>query len=338
MLRSLVRAFASSKPAGGVQLVKQLREATSAGILDCKKALDASGGDVDAAVRWLREKGLAKAKAKAARTAAEGLVAVRIDGSRAAVVEMNTETDFLAANEDFQALLAQVAQSLLDTAELTTVVDPQSKSAQVVDLDAFKAASGLDKTIQEFVAKCGENVQLRRAALIETSEAGVIGTYVHQRKQDGMGRIGVLVALEPVAEGGETAAAEAATKVASSVAMHVAADSPLALQRDGVPHDVVDAEMQVAVSQAAQTGKNERVQASIVTGKMNKWYQDVALLDQIYGLSDDDISVGKLVARDAPGFAISSYARFMTGEGIQPRSADFAAEVEAAKAAAAGGQ
>jgi elongation factor Ts len=293
--------------------VKQLREATGAGMMDAKKALTENDGDMEAATDWLRAKGLAKAAKKSGRTAAEGLAAVATKDGVGVAVEVNSETDFVARNAEFQAMVAEIAQVALG-------VDG--------DVQALKAASMGGKTVGEIVtdkvATIGENMSVRRFARL-TGDA--VASYVHNAAAPGMGKIGVLVALQ-------TDKPEAAQEIGRQVAMHVAATNPASLSEADLDPALVEREKQVLTDQARESGKPDNVIEKMIVGRMNKFFQEVCLLKQTFVINPD-LSVEKAVAeagKAAGGtMAVSGFVRFAVGEGIEKEEEDFAAEV--AKAA-----
>jgi elongation factor Ts len=295
--------------------VKELREKTGAGMMDCKKALGETGGDLNAAVDWLRAKGLAAAQKKASRVAAEGLVAVAIAGTTGAVVEVNSETDFVAKNDQFQALAKGAA-----TAALATGEDVEALGGQKI---------GTGRTVSEeithLVATIGENMRVRRAKKLAVGQ-GVVASYIHNQVSPGMGKIGVLVALE------STGNAEALTALGKQVAMHIAAANPQSLDVAQLDPASVERERAVLTEQAAGSGKNADIVAKMVEGRLRKFYQDVVLLEQTW-VHDGETKVAKVIA-DAAKTAgapvkLAGFIRFGLGEGIEREQKDFAAEVAA---------
>ena len=287
-------------------LVKELREKSGAGMMDCKKALGETDGDLDAAVDWLRTKGLAAAAKKAGRVAAEGLVGVAVDGSKGAVVEINAETDFVSRNDQFQAFVSTVSKLAL---------------ASGGDLDAL---TGMDypetgRTVGEelthLISTIGENMNIRRVQVLE-AEGGEVAAYVHGAIADGLGKIGVLVA----ASGAEAAA------FGKQVAMHVAATNPASLSRDDLDPAIVEREKQVLTEQARESGKPEEIIEKMIVGRINKFYGEVCLLEQVFVI-DGETKVSK--AAQAAGVEVKAFARFGLGEGIEKKEEDFAAEVAA---------
>lgn len=296
--------------------VKQLRDMTGAGMMDCKAALAETNGDIEAAVDWLRKKGIAKADKKAGRTAAEGLVGVASDGTSAVVVEVNSETDFVARNDAFQDLVRDVAKAALGTDGARDAVG------------AAKAGSGksVDDTIKDAVATIGENMNLRRSAKLSVP-AGAVATYVHNAVADGLGKIGVLVAIETTGD------AEAARAFARQVTMHVAAASPLALTPEEVDASAVAREKGIFAAQARESGKPENIIEKMVEGRMRKFFEEVVLLKQAFVLNPDLTVEAALKAAEkeigAPA-KITGFVRFALGEGVEKEETDFAAEVAAA--------
>jgi len=287
-------------------LVKELREKTSAGMMDCKKALNETNGDLEAAADWLRTKGIAKADKKASRVAAEGLVAVALDGTTGALVEINSETDFVARNDGFQAAVAEVAQLAL-TANSNE------------ELAAAKTASGDDVTefFKKLVGKIGENMAFRRMAKLSVTDGAVAG-YIHNAVTDGMGKIGVLVALE--SSGDKTKLEDLAKKIA----MHVAATNPLALSVEDLDPSVVDKERTMLKAEAIESGKPEAIVDKMVEGRMQKFFKESVLLTQIF-VMDGERTIAKVIEDEAA----ARYVRMGLGEGIEKKEEDFAAEVAA---------
>ena len=301
-------------------MVKDLREQTGAGMMDCKQALSENGGDIEAAVDWLRKKGLSKAAKKSGRVAAEGLVAVASRAKEGAVVEVNSETDFVARNEQFQAMVNDIAQLALDHGK---------------DAEALGAATYPDKShsvtdhLKEMVGTIGENMTLRRSAHLSVSE-GVVASYVHNKVVEGAGKIGVLVALESA---GDTEKLEA---LGRQLAMHIAALSPVALTADDVPEDVIAKEREIVLERekAANPDRPEEHLIKRVDKLMGKeFYDQVVLLQQKFVMDQKKTVEAALkdAAKDvgAP-VAIAAFERIMLGEGIEKEESDFAAEVAAA--------
>ncbi len=295
-------------------LVKELREKTGAGMMDCKKALAETAGSLDEAVDWLRKKGLAAAAKKAGRVAAEGLVAVALDGLTGAVVEVNAETDFVARNDQFQALARGVAKVALTSG---------------ADVEALKAAAypGTGRTVAEeithAVATIGENMSLRRVKTLSVPEGAVV-PYVHNSLGDGIGKIGVLVALKSAGK------KDVLEGLGKQIAMHIAATNPQSLSVADLDQSLVEREKSVLTDQAAGSGKPAEIIAKMVEGRIRKFYQEVVLLEQTFVI-DGETPVNKVLANAAKEAGapveIAAFARFQLGEGIEKAADDFAAEV-----------
>jgi elongation factor Ts len=295
-------------------LVKDLREKTGAGMMDCKAALEANDGNVESAIDWLRTKGLAKAAKKSGRVAAEGLVAVAVKGNRGVVVEVNSETDFVARNEEFQALVRTVADVALE------------KKADVEALlgTHYPGGGTVQEAISNAIATIGENMTLRRAAELHVAH-GVVGQYIHNSIAPGVGKIGVIVALE------STGSAVELGTLGRQVAMHIAAASPLALDGSGLDQAVVAREKAVLAEKNA--GKPAHVLEKIIESGLKSYYKEVCLLDQVF-VHDGAKSVAQAV-KEAEGrvgapIAVKGFFRYALGEGIEKQESDFAAEVAAA--------
>jgi elongation factor Ts len=295
--------------------VKELRETTGAGMMDCKKALLEVNGNLEEAVDWLRKKGLAKAAKKAGRAAAEGLIAVISDGKKAAMIELNSETDFVARNEQFQALCENVAKVALNNGS---------------DVDSLKAAdlngASVEQNIAEAIATIGENMNLRRSASLEVKN-GFVSSYVHNAVKSGLGKIGVLVAIETDKED------DRIKDMGKQIAMHVAAAKPEALNRDGVDASSLERERAVFKDQAIASGKNESIAEKMVEGRIRKFYEEVVLLEQMF-VMDGKTPISEVVANVAKetgsNVKLVDYAMFILGEGVEKEESDFAAEVAAA--------
>ena len=292
-------------------LVKDLRERTGAGFSDCKKALVESDGELEAAIDWLRKKGLSAAAKKSGRVAAEGLIGVASAPNRAVMVEVNAETDFVARNDAFQAFVTQVALVALQVGE---------------DVEAIKAAPypGGGRTVGEeltqLIATIGENMNIRRARLLKVQQ-GAVASYMHQAIKPGLGKIGVLVAIEGSSEIG------ALETLGRQVGMHVAATRPDALDTDSVDPAALERERAVLSEQARASGKAEPIIAKMVEGRIRKYYEEVVLLEQLW-VHDGESRVRAVVAK--AGAKLVGFDRFQLGEGIEKETGDFAAEVAAA--------
>ena len=279
-------------------LVKELRDTTGAGMMDAKKALTETDGNIEAAIDWLRTKGLAKAAKKAGRTAADGLVCVAVNGGLAVAVEVKSETDFVGKNAEFQEMVSGITNTALG----------------VSDIDALKSADMNGKTVSDVVtdkiATIGENMSVRRMAKVEGE---VVGSYVHTAAAEGMGKIGVLVALKG---GDET--------IAKQIAMHVAATNPASLSENDLDPAVIEREKSVLTEQARESGKPDAVIEKMIVGRIKKFYSEITLINQSF-VMNPDITVGQ-AAKDA-GAEILSFVRLEVGDGIEKKEEDFAAEV-----------
>jgi elongation factor Ts len=295
--------------------VKELREMTGAGMMDCKKALTETAGDFEEAVDWLRKKGLAAAAKKAGRTAAEGLIGLALDGPRGALVEVNSETDFVARNEQFQAFVRSAAELAL------------SAGGDLDKLAATQTPAGgaLGEELTRLIGTIGENLILRRTAAL-TADPGVVAGYVHNQTAPGLGKIGVLVALQSSGD------AAALADLGKKLAMHVAAAVPLAIDKDGVDASLLEREREILAEQARASGKPEEIVAKMVEGRLHKYYEEVCLLEQTYVI-DGETKIAKVLeqaAKDLGGeVKVTGMARFLLGEGIDRAESDFAAEVAA---------
>ncbi|MBT3558901.1 MAG: elongation factor Ts [Rhodospirillales bacterium] len=301
-------------------LVKELRETSGAGMMDCKKALSETDGDLEQAVDWLRTKGLGAAAKKAGRTASEGLIGVHVDGNAGAMVEINAETDFVGRNETFQQFVLTVAKVALE---------------QGGDMDKIKAASypGEERNVEEqlthLIATIGENMSLRRAEVVSVDE-GTMSAYLHNQLVPGIGKIGVLVALKSSGD------ADVLSGLGKQIAMHIAASNPASISRDDLDPALVERERTVLSDQARESGKPEEIIEKMVEGRIRKYYEEICLLDQVFAI-DGETRVEKVLegaAKDAGApVVVDRFVAYKLGEGIEKDESDFAAEV----AAAAGG-
>ncbi|MFN7400017.1 MAG: translation elongation factor Ts [Sandaracinobacter sp.] len=298
-------------------LVKELRDRTGAGMMDCKKALSETGGDFEKAVDWLRTQGLASAAKKAGRTAAEGLVGVVVDGNRGAVIEVNSETDFVAKNAQFQDFVAAVAKVSLKT----------GADIEALLATAYPAGGGtVQQVLTNNIATIGEQQAVRRAAIVEAT--GAVASYVHNAAAPDRGKIGVLVAID------STAADKAAlATLGKQIAMHIAAANPLALTADDIDPALLERERAIAAEKAAASGKPADIVERMVDGAVRKFAGEQALLSQVFVI-DGKSKVSDVVAAQAKVLGaevtISKFVRFQLGEGIEKKESDFAAEVAAA--------
>lgn len=300
-------------------MVKELREKTGAGMMDCKKALAENSGDMDQAIDWLRTKGLSTADKKSGRVASDGLVAVATDGAKAAVVEVNSETDFVARNESFQALASNIAQASLsadgDVAALLGAPYPGSSNT-------------VEAHLKDAIATIGENMTVRRTAVLSVDE-GVVASYVHNAAAPGLGKIGVLVALK------SAGSADQLNEIGRQIAMHVAASSPLAITVEELDPEVVDRERGVYTEQARESGKPDNIVEKMVEGRLRKYYEQVVLLKQAFVVDTDktvDQALKDAAASAGSPIEITGMVRFGLGEGIEKEETDFAAEVAAMSA------
>jgi elongation factor Ts len=285
------------------QMVKELREKTGVGMMDCKAALNETSGDMEAAVDWLRTKGLAKAAKKAGRVAAEGLIAVAGSGNRAAIVELNSETDFVSRNDQFQALVKAVAEAALAT-------DGKLESVLKASL---KGGSTVESAITDAVATIGENMTLRRTAVVIVDK-GVVASYVHAAIAPGLGKIGVLVGMKSDGDAGKLAA------LGRQVAMHVAAAAPLAVDADRLDQETVQRERAIFAEQARESGKPEAIVEKMVEGRLRKFYEEATLMKQAFVMDSERTveTVLKDAAKDVGGpVTVTDFVAFRLGEGIQ---------------------
>lgn len=297
--------------------VKNLRERTGAGMMDCKKALEETGGAIEAAVDMLRAKGLAAAAKKSSRTAAEGLVGVAVEATRGVAVEVNSETDFVAKNDQFQNFVAKVTAVALGAG---------SDDVEALKQQPFGDGGSIGEALTNSVATIGENQQIRRMKSVSVSQ-GVVVPYMHNAAAPNLGKIGVLVALE------SEAAADVLEPLGKQIAMHIAAAFPLALDAASLDPELIDRERKIAAEKAAESGKPENVQEKMVEGAVNKFAKENALLSQVF-VMDNKTPVAQVVeqaGKDAGAkIVLKDYVRFQLGEGIEKEESDFAAEVAAA--------
>jgi elongation factor Ts len=298
------------------KLVKELRDKTGAGMMDCKKALSETSGDLESAVDWLRQQGLAAAAKKAGRLAAEGLVGIALADGRGAVVEVNSETDFVARNPGFQEFVHRVSGLALEAEGDLAVL----KS---------KTAPGATETVEEettrLISEIGENLSLRRTGALAINP-GVVASYVHNQEAPNLGRIGVLVALESEGD------SQALLELGKRLAMHVAATSPLAIGIDDLDSEVVERERNIFTEQAKASGKPKEIIGKMVEGRLRKFYQETVFLEQVY-VVDGETRISKVLEQAAKELGspvrVAGILRFAIGEGIEREEKDFAAEVAA---------
>lgn len=298
-------------------LVKELREKSGAGMMDCKKALTENNGDIEAAIDWLRAKGIAKADKKSGRTAAEGLIGINGAGTSAVVVEVNSETDFVARNDAFQDLVRGVASVAIGT----------DGSVDAIGAATYPASGkNVTDTIKDAIAHIGENMTLRRAVKLSV-EDGVVATYIHNAVADGLGKLGVLVALK------STGNKDVLSAIGRQVAMHIAATNPLAIRAEEVDAAVAERERNVFIEQSRASGKPDAIIEKMVEGRMRKFFEEVALLSQAFVINPDQTVGDAIKAAEKEAGApieVTGMARLLLGEGIEKEESDFAAEVAAA--------
>ena len=296
-------------------LVKELREKSGAGMMDCKKALSETNGDMEAAIDWLRTKGLATAAKKSGRVASEGLVAFAVDGTRGALIELNAETDFVARNTEFQEFASTLASLALNADDIDALGG----------VDYPGAGRNVSEELTHKIATIGENMSLRRMETVSVG-AGSVVSYMHNSTAPGLGRIGVLVALESSAD------AAVLEELGKQIAMHIAATSPASLSVDDLDPESVQRERDVLIEQAKASGKPQEIAEKMVEGRMKKYYQEVVLLEQT-SVIDGETQIAGVVANAAKSagtdIELKAFARFNLGEGIEKEETDFAAEVAA---------
>jgi elongation factor Ts len=296
--------------------VKELREMTGVGMMDCKKALEETAGDMEAAVDWLRTRGLAKAAKKAGRVAAEGLVGVAKEGTRAAIVEVNSETDFVARNDQFQGIVGNVAKLAVEAA---------GNVEKLAEMPFPGTGRSVAAELTDAIAKIGENMNLRRSAVVEVKD-GVIGSYVHNTVKPGLGKLGVIVGLESTGDKNVLAG------LGKQLAMHIANTNPASVSSDDIDPALVAKEREIYTEQAKESGKPAEVIAKMVEGRVRKFFEEATLLAQTFVI-DGESKVKDIVAKaekeaGAP-IKVTKFVRYALGEGIEKQESDFAAEVAA---------
>src|SRR5215471_19263360 len=294
-------------------MVKELRDKTGAGMMDCKAALTETGGDFEAAIDWLRKKGLSKAAKKAGRVAAEGLIGVSSGGNAGALVEVNAETDFVAKNDQFKQFVKRAAELALEE---------DGDLQKLLQRDVTNGST-VEQTLTQLVSTIGENLSVRRSIALAV-EPGVVASYVHNATSPELGKIGVLVALKSAGDKAKLVA------LGRQIAMHVAAASPLALKPEHLPKEIVERERKVQADAARQSGKTENVIEKMIEGRMRKYYEEAVLLHQIFVI-DQETPVAKVIEKASKDLGapveIDGYVRFQVGEGIEKIDSDFADEV-----------
>ena len=294
-------------------LVKDLREKTGAGMMECKKALTEANGDLDAAIDYLRKKGLSVAAKKANRIASQGLVGVKSNGKKGAIIELNSETDFVAKNDEFQKLASCILDAAVDNGDLEVVKKAPLNGKSIAD------------NLTDLIAKIGENMTLRRTDSLSVGK-GVVASYIHNATAPNLGKIGVLVALESDADPVKL------QEIAKQIAMHIAATAPQALDIDSLDKNAVEHERSIYSEQAKASGKPDHIIEKMVEGRIRKFYEEVVLLEQAY-IMDPDKKVKDIINEASKELAapvhLKAYVRFALGEGIEKKQEDFAAEVNA---------
>ncbi len=298
-------------------LVKELRDLTGAGMMDCKKALSESDANVEAGVDWLRTKGLSKAAKKSGRIAAEGLVAAISSGNKGVLVEINAETDFVSRNEEFQNFVEEIAK---------IAADKDGDNDAILASDYPNTDRSVAEQLTHNIATIGENMSFRRAKILSV-ENGVVASYVHSALKPGLGRIGVLIALSSSAD------VNILTALGKQIAMHVAASSPMFLCRDDVDASVIERERAVLTQQAEESGRPANIIEKMVEGRIRKYYEEICLLDQTFVI-DNETKIAKVIENAAKEIGsdikLTAFAKYSLGEGIEKKQDDFAAEVAAA--------
>ena len=298
------------------QQVKELRDSTGVGMMDCKKALAETNGDMEAAIDWLRTRGLAKAAKKAGRVAAEGLVAVAIEGTRGAIVEVNSETDFVARNQQFQDIVGNAAQLALAT-------DGNVETLGATDYPG--TGRSVSDELTNAIATIGENMTLRRSAVVSVSD-GVIGNYVHNAVKPGMGKLAIIVGLE------STGNKDVLAPLGKQIAMHIANTAPLSVSSEDIDPEIVSRERAIFAEQARESGKPDDIVAKMVEGRVRKYYEEVTLLAQVFVIDGERRVSDVIKAAEAEAGApikVTGFVRYALGEGIAKEETDFAAEVAA---------
>jgi elongation factor Ts len=300
-------------------MVKELRDKTGAGMMDCKQALIENKGNVEAAIDWLRKKGLSKAAKKSGRIAAEGLIGVAVEGSAGTILEVNSETDFVARNAQFQDMVRQITRLALKS---------EGDLGRLLAMTFPGKTISVEEHVREMIATIGENMSVRRTALLKAGGDGIVADYIHNRAAEGLGKMGVLVALE--SKGDKTRLAE----FGRQIAMHVAAAAPLAVTAEDLDKSVIERERQIYLEQAKASGKPQDIIEKMAEGRLRKeFFQQVVLMQQIYVL--DGKSTVEQAVKAAAGTVgapvrITGFVRYALGEGIERKEEDFAAEVAAA--------
>ena len=292
-------------------MVKELREKTGVGMMDCKLALKENNGNIEASIDWLRTKGIAKAAKKEGRVASEGLISIENNGNVASVIEVNSETDFVARNEDFQKVVKKLSALSLESENLDELIKKQVDERNISVKDY----------ITEMIASIGENINLRRLSKISLKNNGIISSYIHNQVIEGMGKIGVVVALESEAD------KSILEDLGKKIAMHIAATNPISISIDEIPEDVLTREKNILSEEARASGKPEEIIEKMTEGRLKKYYQESVLLEQIFVVDGESKVSDILNSIDNP-IKITSFVRMGLGEGIEKKNEDFADEVD----------
>lgn len=291
-------------------LVKELREKTGVGMMDCKTALLENNGDIESSIDWLRTKGIAKAAKKEGRVASEGLISIKKDESVAAIIEINSETDFVARNEDFQEVAKILSQLAISSNDLDDLLTKKLSDKDVLVKDY----------LTEMIASIGENINLRRMKKI-INDNGVISSYIHNQVVDGMGKIGVLVSLESDCDKSQL------SDLGKKIAMHIAATNPISINIDGIPKETLDREKKILIEEAKDSGKPEDIIEKMTEGRLKKFYQESVLLEQTF-VVDGESKIEEILNSLEKPVVITEFIRMGLGEGIEKKSEDFANEVD----------
>ena len=292
-------------------MVKELREKTGVGMMDCKLALKENNGNIEASIDWLRTKGIAKAAKKEGRVASEGLISIENNGNVASVIEVNSETDFVARNEDFQKVVKKLSALSLESENLDELIKKQVDERNISVKDY----------ITEMIASIGENINLRRLSKISLKNNGIISSYIHNKVIEGMGKIGVVVALESEAD------KSILEDLGKKIAMHIAATNPISISIDEIPEDVLTREKNILSEEARASGKPEEIIEKMTEGRLKKYYQESVLLEQIF-VVDGESKVSDILNSIENPVKITSFVRMGLGEGIEKKNEDFADEVD----------
>ena len=292
-------------------MVKELREKTGVGMMDCKLALKENNGNIEASIDWLRTKGIAKAAKKEGRVASEGLISIENNGNVASVIEVNSETDFVARNEDFQKVVKKLSALSLESENLDELIKKQVDERNISVKDY----------ITEMIASIGENINLRRLSKISLKNNGIISSYIHNQVIEGMGKIGVVVALESDAD------KSILEDLGKKIAMHIAATNPISISIDEIPEDVLTREKNILSEEARASGKPEEIIEKMTEGRLKKYYQESVLLEQIF-VVDGESKVSDILNSIENPVKITSFVRMGLGEGIEKKNEDFADEVD----------